>query len=118
MSLAVKINVALREQNCQKIGSERVNLYHVMTPTFFFWHEGTQFSEYTCQLYDAQFIHYAFLCWQKNKISMHCFGVTLEQMSREIKSLATFFQVFIRMMSWNVKSPHPTSVLERSGENG
>ena len=26
MSLAVKINVALREQNCQKIGSERVNL--------------------------------------------------------------------------------------------
>ena len=26
MSLAVKINVALREQNCQKIGSERVNM--------------------------------------------------------------------------------------------
>ena len=26
MPLAVKINVALREQNCQKIGSERVNL--------------------------------------------------------------------------------------------
>ena len=25
MPLAVKINVALREQNCQKIGSERVN---------------------------------------------------------------------------------------------
>ena len=26
MPLAVKINVALREQNCQKIGSERVKL--------------------------------------------------------------------------------------------
>ena len=25
MPLAVKINVALREENCQKIGSERVN---------------------------------------------------------------------------------------------
>ena len=27
MPLAVKINVALREQNCQKIGSERVNIH-------------------------------------------------------------------------------------------
>ena len=26
MPLAVKINVALREQNCQKIGSERVKV--------------------------------------------------------------------------------------------
>ena len=26
MPLAVKINVALREQNCQKIGSERVKI--------------------------------------------------------------------------------------------
>ena len=26
MPFAVKINVALREQNCQKIGSERVNI--------------------------------------------------------------------------------------------
>ena len=39
MPLAVKINVALREQNCQKIGSERVNpfvsrniLLNVVTP--------------------------------------------------------------------------------------
>ena len=27
MPLAIKINVALREQNCQKIGSERVNYF-------------------------------------------------------------------------------------------
>ena len=27
MPLADKINVALSEQNCQKIGSERVNVY-------------------------------------------------------------------------------------------
>ena len=26
MPLAVKINVALRKQNCQKIGNERVNM--------------------------------------------------------------------------------------------
>ena len=29
MPLAVKINVALRELNCQKIGSERVNVLQV-----------------------------------------------------------------------------------------
>ena len=28
MPLSVKINVALREQNCQKIGSERVKYIH------------------------------------------------------------------------------------------
>ena len=30
MPLAVKINLALREQNCQKIGSERVNGVELM----------------------------------------------------------------------------------------
>ena len=41
MPLAVKINVALREQNCQKIGSERVKqkfsvvkFYHVLSTSF------------------------------------------------------------------------------------
>ena len=33
MHLAVKINVALREQNCQKIGSERVNINYLPTCT-------------------------------------------------------------------------------------
>ena len=32
MPLAVKINVALREQNCQKFGSKRVKLIHFVTP--------------------------------------------------------------------------------------
>ena len=31
MPLAVKINVALREQNCQKIGSKRVNIISIST---------------------------------------------------------------------------------------
>ena len=30
MPLAVKINVALREQNCQTIGSERVNYVYIV----------------------------------------------------------------------------------------
>ena len=30
MPLAVKINVALREQNCQKIGSERVKILKIL----------------------------------------------------------------------------------------
>ena len=32
MPLAVKINVALREQNCQKIGSERVKYIRTLLP--------------------------------------------------------------------------------------
>ena len=38
MPLAVKINVALREQNCQKVGSERVKQYlYFRFPYFANW---------------------------------------------------------------------------------
>ena len=48
MPLAVKINAALREQNCQKIGSERVNWVALYTKKY-------QVSTYTFQLW-LQFI--------------------------------------------------------------
>ena len=37
MPFTVKINVALREQNCQKIGSERVKEFYYLIKELFNW---------------------------------------------------------------------------------
>ena len=85
MPLAVKINVALREQNCQKIGSERVKLEkRFQSVSYDLWQPG-----YSRNTYEHVLTAAAIRVCESNKVSQTDWSMD-KQMQDKVKTICHF----------------------------